>query len=39
MEFAPGGLVRATYLDLKKSALFAPDLYDLNVDGGYSALK
>ena len=35
----PHYLVRATYLDLKKSALFAPDLYYLDVDGGYSALK
>jgi hypothetical protein len=32
-------LVRATYVDLKKSAPFAPDLHYLNVDGGYSALK
>ena len=39
MDFAPGGVVRATYRDLKKSSLFAPDLYYLSVDGGYNALK
>jgi hypothetical protein len=39
IEFGPDGKQRATYFDLSKSFLFAPDSYYIDVLGGYGALK